>query len=362
MKGRHVAPARRWLAALGAAAAVVAFGAVARAGPETPTAPRCVRLRLVDPDGDARALVARLGDVLAADFPQVDLGTAPSLAGDRLFSAADPDAGCLTAWVVVEPTRALVRVASAGRCRYVFREVGVEHPLSDLDRERVAQVAKAALSAIGDSPEASECAPPPVVGRGRLGGRARVGAARRASAGHAHAHGDRDAGSSSPTVVVDRDRRLRMVGRITSAVNCWQGPALLMAVERAPPGGSELLEATSLTGRYLLPHASNGPGDTMQTIAGRAGVSLRASPAVRLGLGVGVDREEATYQLLSPGAGALASRYTNWQEAARVFARVSTRWWKGFSLSETLLLDAVHSPDLQNTFRIGLAFEGWWRS
>jgi hypothetical protein len=356
VRGRHVAPACRWRAALAVAASAVMFAAVARAA--APKALRCVRLRLADPDADARALLARLGDVLAEDFPGVDLGTAPSLAGDRLFRADDPDVACLTAWVVVEPTRALVRVASAGRCRYVFREVGVEHPLSELDRERVAQVAKAALSAIDDdSPEAPECAPPPVV----------VAPPPSAAQVSAPPFAAPPPSAATPTAI----RTPASSGPSSSLAigasyggtyhlgSVWQGPSLLMAV-REPTWPRE--PEVWLDLRYVLPHSFDTGGDTTQTIAGRAGVSLRAWPYVRLGLGVGVDRERSTFELLSPGAGAIPSRYTSWQPAARVFTRVSTRSWKGFSLSETLFLDAVHSPDPQNTFRAGLTFEAWWRS
>jgi hypothetical protein len=143
----------------------------------------------------------------------------------------------------------------------------------------------------------------------------------------------------------------------------WDGPGVSLAVDEPswyddPELWMEL--------RYVFPRAFDAPSNVVETFAGRAGVSMRWLEHLRVGIGVGVDRESLSFTTVANmGPGGPTSTTTvapNWQPAARAFARVVSRSWRGFSLSATLLLDAVHSPDPVNTLRPGLTVEGWWRS
>ena len=144
----------------------------------------------------------------------------------------------------------------------------------------------------------------------------------------------------------------------------WHGPGLILAIDEprwlADP--EVFVEA-----RWVLPQESDNLSTHVQTIAARAGVSARVSAHVRLGLGLGVDRESMRFSNILPvanGMGVMSSTTVapDWQPAARVFGRVSSRSWRGFAASATLFFEAVHSPDPQNALRGGLSIEGWWRT
>jgi hypothetical protein len=143
----------------------------------------------------------------------------------------------------------------------------------------------------------------------------------------------------------------------------WDGPGLILAVDEprwvADP-------EVWVEGRWVLPQAWDQPSNVVRTISARAGVSARVSSLGRLGVGMGFDRESIniTTVTMDPNAGQLSSTRLapNYQPAARVFGRLVSLSWHGFAASATLFLDAVHSPDPQNTFRGGVSVEGWWRS
>ena len=347
---------RHGLALLALVGALTAWPAVASA--EGPVAPPpvsvCAHLRLVDGDTDARALLGELGDVLSADLPRLDVAMAPAQEVSRLFRSDDPDAACVTAWVLVEATRARVRVAGAGRCRYVFRELDLEHPLSELDRERLAQVTNAALSAaVGDNAESTECAPPPVVV-------APIAPARSVPAPAA----------TTPPLSTVRSAPNASAPFSSLAIGASYGGTYYLSSFRPGPGLSVVAAEPSwlydpeiwIELRYVPPSSSEN-GD-LQTITGRVGVSARWWPFMRYGLGVGVDRVETTFE---PPAGQISSpfnpsTYRTWEPAARAFARIASPSWNALSLSLTVLVDVVHSPDPQNAVRGGLVVEGWWHS
>ena len=68
-------------------------------------------------------------------------------AGD-LFSLASPDANHPTAWVIVEGQVVHIRAAGAGRAQFVFRDITISQPMNDLDRERVGQTLRSALTVV----------------------------------------------------------------------------------------------------------------------------------------------------------------------------------------------------------------------
>jgi len=68
-------------------------------------------------------------------------------AGD-LFSLARPDANHPSAWVVVENPVVHIRAAGAGRTQFVFRDLTVSEPMTELDRERVGQTLRTVITAL----------------------------------------------------------------------------------------------------------------------------------------------------------------------------------------------------------------------
>jgi hypothetical protein len=348
---------RHGLFVLALVGALTAWPTVARGEGKVAPPPVCAHLRLVDADADARALLGELGDVLSADLPRLDVAMAPAQEVSRLFRSDDPDAACVTAWVVVEATRARIRVAGAGRCRYVFRELDLEQPLSALDRERLAQVTSAALSAVGDNAESTECAPPPVV------------VAPTAPIAPVPSVAGPVAATTPPSTVHGAPKSSAPFSSL--AIGASYGGTYYLSAFRPGPGLSVVAAEPSwlydpeiwVELRYVL--ASWSEDGEIQTVTGRVGVSARWWPLVRYGLGVGVDRVETTSGqsiVDSVNPPVLASTYRTWEPAARAFARIASPSWNALSLSLTVLVDVVHAPDPTNAVRGGLVVEGWWRS
>ena len=323
---------------------VVAHAASAPAAPAT-----CSHLRLVDADAGARELLTRVGDVVSEDLPELDVGMASAFSASSLFRLDDPQAGCLSAWIVIEPSRALIRVAGPRRCRFVFREVGVEHPLSELDRERVAQVAKAAIAAFSAT-DAADCTQPaaPIDVRP-------APAPLQASPADSVARTEE---TTRRSLLPDWSRVVLggSYGGEIRAGALWAGPGVTLAL-----AGSSWRDDPELWVdlRYAFAHEWLEPGTMVQTMAGRAGVSVSWVRYVRIGLGLGADREQWTWTL---DAKSPATNAAIWRPAARLFTRIESPRWKGLSLAATVFLDAVHSPDPVNTLRPGLALEVSWRS
>jgi hypothetical protein len=326
------------VSALLAAAMVVATAAAASGAARAPV---CAQLHVVASDADAQSLLPALRDVLSTEHPRLEAGVAPAFDPAWLFRASGPDAACVTGWVALEQTRALVRVAGAGRCRFVFRELAIERPLAEVDRERIVQVARAAMLATGEDGRAAACTQPlaPVVVLPAT-------------------HADAEEPAAEPLAITRSGVRtspwwsaLEVGGSYGGPIRSsklWSGPGVSLALV-----GSAFREDPELwlDLRYVLPNDFPSPGDRVQTTSLRGGGSIGWVPHVRLGLGLGADRDVLYYD-----------SNVDWQPAARAFARFDTPYWHGVAAGVTAFLDAVHSPDPTNTLRPGLALELRWRS
>jgi hypothetical protein len=255
--------------------------------------------------------------------------------------------------VILGASRAQVRVAGAGRCRYVVRDLDLGHPLSPLDRERLAQVTKAALDAVGESREAIDCARSPAVGASPPAPPTLD--VRRPAVPPAPLDARREPAAPSSSIAIGAS-----YGGTYHSGAFRAGPGVSFAVSEvawryAPEIWTDL--------RYVLSSSFDDGANSVQAIAGRIGVSAQWWPIVRFGVGGGVDRLETTYEP-PVGSGALdvPSTYRTWEAVARAFARFGSRSWNGFSLDATVLLDVVHSSDPYGSVRGGFVVEGWWRS
>ena len=116
--------------------------------------PTSVHAIIVGPaaSGDGLELGARLlGLLRTVPFADADIGRADRFDERDLFRLDRADADRPTAWVVIGGAVARVRVAGAGRQQYIFRDVAVSQPLTELDRERVSQLVKSMLATLIDS-------------------------------------------------------------------------------------------------------------------------------------------------------------------------------------------------------------------
>jgi hypothetical protein len=340
--------------------------AFARAGEAAPAkAQPCAHLRLVDASASARAFLSRLGDDLAGELPSLDAAVVSSFQAERLFRLDDPDAACLTAWVVLEKSRALVRLAGPKRRRFVFRDLEVGQPLTELDRERVSQVARVGLSTIGEGGETLE--------------RAQALAATAEQAADAEAPQAALVAAPSPLPVPRFAPAFTIGANYGGTFNrnsLFSGPGVTLAV-----GGTShpLDPEVWLDVRYVMPHSYEDANASLQTIAGRIGASARWR-LLRVGVGVGLDREHLSAVVTPANDPSFQSATTldlgaRLVLAARLSAQVATRDWRGVSLSATLLVDVVQStvrtvsdPPLMfyfydtDTVRPGFSLELSWRS
>jgi hypothetical protein len=93
-----------------------------------------------------------LGDVLASPplalVHRVQVSRADRVEPAELFDLHRTEAAHPTAWVIVDGATVHVRTAGAGRAQFVFRDITTSRPMTELDRERVGQTLRTAVSAL----------------------------------------------------------------------------------------------------------------------------------------------------------------------------------------------------------------------
>ena len=93
-----------------------------------------------------------LGDVLASPplalVHRVQVSRADRVESAELFDVHRTEAAHPTAWVILDGATVHVRTAGAGRAQFVFRDITTSRPMTDLDRERVGQTLRTAVSAL----------------------------------------------------------------------------------------------------------------------------------------------------------------------------------------------------------------------
>jgi hypothetical protein len=330
------------------------------------------RVVLVGDDAAAAGLEPTLRDLLG-EYAPVDIQRAARLDAVALFRV-DAATAAPTAFVIVDGAAARVRAASAGRDRFVFRDLAVAAPPTDLDRERIGQTVKTALATVreggpgvvdredaarrlGLAPEPPPPSPPPIL----------EAAAPAALAPAA-------APPPSPALHLS-------VGALYEVTEA--GPSVLHG-----PGLVSRLEAPRLPGRpdlWLmilcdLPAPVRSSTSTAFWVYGytlRAGASVAVLPKVRLGLGAGLDVVHAGVGSTSDAVSAGFDWATT--KVLRVSARIGPTSLFGVALSGSLFAEAaqddvavawiLNSPGAQygvettvvGGLRGGASIELWWR-
>jgi hypothetical protein len=337
---------------MGPAVATLALGLLAAAPPEASAAtaggPAAV-VKIVADEGDAADLVEHIRGML------VDAAISAEVARSSGFVLADafrldaPDAARPTVWIEVAGRTAHVRAGDVGRNRFVLRDLDVGRPLSEVDRERVGQIVSASL-AIVTSPverDRDDAQRAPAEAKGAPRGR----------------NGELEVGAGWGATKVGDSLR--------------QGPCLSLAA-----GGTRvrLDPEVWFAASYAVSSPDEAPAVGMQTLALRAGASVEVWP-LRVGVGIGLDREHLSFRPDATGVGALElfsdGILTRWEPAARFFLRMVSPRVRGVAVSGTLIADVVSSHDeivsstsatgtldlwAEPALRLGFFLEVAWRS
>jgi hypothetical protein len=93
-----------------------------------------------------------LGDVLASPplalVHRVQVSRVDRVEPAELFDLHRTESAHPTAWVIVDGATVHVRTAGARRAQFVFRDITTSRPMTELDRERVGQTLRTAVSAL----------------------------------------------------------------------------------------------------------------------------------------------------------------------------------------------------------------------
>jgi hypothetical protein len=345
---------------VGARLAIAAL-ALAAASPARAEAPprRDIHLILVSSEDSVGDLAQRLQDVFIAGSASIaadgvaEITRVRAFDADDLFSLEPADADRPTAWVVVDGAIVHLRAAGAGRTRFVFRDLAVARPLTELDRERVGQALKAALLTVIEG------------GPGALG---RLDARRTAAIGSPASTSASP--SSPPTPPAARGPRTSETEAlpITAALGGFLEIMRLFGSTVYLPGVVGSLRLTRYRIRpgvwmslmtYLPHHLA-----TTSTAAGygsafRAGVSasLADIPWLELDLGLGIDwARPGTF-----GGG------DDQVPVYRIAGRLGPTLVLGMKVAVTLSLERATKSLMMGfvsnevTTRPGLTLELWWR-
>ncbi|HEY4188353.1 MAG TPA: hypothetical protein VGP07_24985 [Polyangia bacterium] len=360
MKGRSITASAALLATL----LLAATGRAAAPG---------ARVHLVGAGDGAPALEARLHDLLDDEVTGLIVDTAPTFHADDPLRTDDAEATTPTAWLVLEGTHARLRAAGAGRARFVFRDLEIGQPLTEFDSERLGQSVKAALGTLiaggpgllsrEDAAVASGVAlvvappPPPAV----------VAAVELPS-------------PPAPRFRLGAFYQAEAVGN-----GLFHGPGLIATWSGSGRRGDPELW---LNAGYDIPNEFGNQLASLSIDAlwARAGLSLRWSDSVRVGAGVGIDRQTTRLVNFTPDGGAGNPDFDHdLLFVGRLLARVGPTRVAGIDMSVTAFLDISRSIERDiyaafptsgttggvievdltvyrsNVFRPGLSLDLWWR-
>jgi hypothetical protein len=262
-------------AAIALVLVTVCAGPAAAATDPDPRA-RTPHVVLVAPAEALAPLMERVMDLLGDMSPAVEVERGAAFHPEELFWTDRVDALRPTVWVVVDGSYVRVRAAGAGRQRFVFRDIAVSVPLTEIDRERVGQTSKAALTAVIDGDAA---------------------ALERDDAVDASAAAASPAppAARAPTPVVEREMPIALgLGALYELQTVgygygWRhGPGIVLTAEhrRLP-----LRPGLWLLAQYDLPSTveSGGARFSVSDLSLRAGASVAPLPWLRVDMGGGAD-------------------------------------------------------------------------
>ncbi len=121
------------------------FRAIAAAAEVSRTRP--ARIVLVSAPGAFSEVAGRIFDEI--DMPGgVEIARADQVSPVEVFRVDGAESPRSTAWMILGGSVARVRAADASRQRFVFRDLAVSEPLTEVDRESLCQVLKSALATV----------------------------------------------------------------------------------------------------------------------------------------------------------------------------------------------------------------------
>lgn len=338
--------------------AMLSLAAAARVAIAT-TAP--ARIHVVGAGDGTPALEARLHDLLDDELPGLVVDGLPVFQGDEPFRGGEADTASAAAWLVLEGTHGRLRAAGAGRTRFVFRDLEVGQPLTEFDRERLGQSIKAAIEAL-------------VAGGPGVMSRADAAAASGVALPVA-------APDVAVAVVAPPPPRFRL-GAFYQA-QATGGGLLQGAGLIATLNGSSWSHDPELwlSGGYDLPgeFGNQLASVTISALWTRVGVTLRLNDAVRVGVGVGIDRQTKRLVYILAGNPGYVDQDDRIIAAGRLLVRAGPTRVVGVDVSLTAFLEISQSTEsniyvaeangndvVATLYRSGVARPGfslelWWR-
>jgi len=351
---RRSSASTSWAAAL----MMACLPAIAAAAPASPAA---AHIHVIGAGEGEAAVAARLHDLLDEEVSGLVVDGAPSFHDDEPLRT-DADAGAPVAWLVLEGTHARVRAAGAGRTRFVFRDLEVGQPLSEFDRERLGQSVKAALGTLVS------------------GGPGTLSRADAAAASGVTPAAVPPPPVAAPTAPPPPESELRFrLGAFYQAESLgnglFHGPGVIATLDDSRwPYAPELW----LTGGYDLQrdYGNQLASLTIDALWTRAGLSLRLAGGVRLGAGLGLDRQTIRLTTMDPRVVANPGNGTDVMLVGRLVGRAGPARVAGVDVSLTAFLDVSRSTERDiylttpnvpvtlyhsNNLRPGFSLDLWWR-
>ena len=323
-----------------------------------------VYLIVVGSDDVPADFAQELGDVLASPplalVHRVQVSRADRVEPAELFDLRRTEAAHPTAWVIVDGATVHVRTAGAGRAQFVFRDITTSRPMTDLDRERVGQTLRTAVSAVIEGR-------PGALGRDPGSARVDFEEPRPPAA-------TREAPDVAPPLALIPPGSLPASGESQEPIQFHLGASLQIARLHSQfayaPGAVGSLEWWSVSFRPrlwlsvmdFLPHSYNGPSPAYAA-SFRAGVGATVPyiPWLQIDFGVGVDWLR--------GASLLDGDNTS---VSHLAVRLGPAGVFGIRSSLTLSLehvriifvdfsgDPVPGDEGNSPWRAGLTLELWW--
>ena len=308
---------------------------------------------VVGPIEELASLEKRLQDILDGSARLAHAATFDTAA---LFRADGLGADRPAAWVIIGHARVSIRVAGPGRQRFVFRDIGVARPLTEIDRERVGQSLKAALVTVIDGGPAT---------LDRLGAQQAAGVATPAPSAPVVAAPAPPASASAPgpgsaDASAQDPPNLRLAGFLQRSSFINDSIFSVGVLGSATVRYAMLRGGVWLSLITYLPHGIPSGNDIVAYGSGlRAGINLAVTDLswIQLDLGIGPDWSRPSY--FGGGPKFVMVYRTNVRVGPAETWPLKPALVLFYEYTPNTLVNVSVEPVSNN--RAGLALELWWR-